>query len=186
MWKALGVKTDFEEVRAAFRRYMVDELKNNPSSLILGADIAVQFMASYCPNLAVFSGHPHQFLDGEIQRYGLEDHISHVKGGVSNKTDVIEDLLEELGINGTPREQILFVGDMEQDIEAGKAAGIHTCAIAETGYHNRERLLRLSPNFMIGSLKDIYSILAENLEDFMRAPPNLMINGTFDLTSFQY
>ena len=104
-------------------------------------------------------------------------------GGVSNKTEVIEDLLASLDLNGTPRDRILFIGDMEQDVEAGKAAGIHTCAVTDTGYHDRSRLLKSEPDYMISALKNIYAILASNLDEFIRQHPNLMIGDTLDLTS---
>jgi len=61
--------------------------------------------------------------------------------GIVDKTSTIHHILDE---NHLDRDETMFVGDMEHDIEAGQAGGIHTCAVL-TGYNALEKLRAMGP-----------------------------------------
>ena len=65
--------------------------------------------------------------------------------------------VEKLGVN--PHEA-MFIGDMEEDIIAGKRADSVTVAIVrDESYHPRWRLERLNPDFVISDLRELLSIV---------------------------
>ena len=57
-------------------------------------------------------------------------------------------LLKSLEAFGVSAGDCLFVGDSAADMEAGRRAGIATCAVT-WGYGEREELGRWTPNFWI-------------------------------------
>jgi phosphoglycolate phosphatase len=69
----------------------------------------------------------------------LFDHIFGADSGYGPKpgTGMIDTFVEQLGLRP---EQVLMVGDSIHDMEAGRAAGVKTCAV-ETGPATREELL---------------------------------------------
>ncbi len=69
--------------------------------------------------------------------------------------------VEKLGVN--PQEA-MFIGDMEEDIIAGKRANAVTAAIVrDEGYHPRWRLERQNPDFIISDLRELLTIVAKQL-----------------------
>jgi len=60
----------------------------------------------------------------------------------------------------TPR--FASVGDTLQDIEAGRAAGATTIAVAHKGgYHTKLALLTGKPDYLIGSLQDLPQLFSD-------------------------
>ena len=93
-------------------------------------------------------------------RFGIGEYIAKPYIGIEDKTQKIHHILSE---NVLVPDQTLFVGDMEHDIEAGKAGGVHTCAVL-TGYNHVDRLRAMSPD-----------LICEDLGELQRA-----IGGQFD------
>ena len=84
-----------------------------------------------------------------LERFALIQHFDHVQGtdGFPAKPapDVLLKSLETFGVG--PRD-CLFVGDSAADMEAGRRAGIPTCAVT-WGYGEPEELARWQPDFWI-------------------------------------
>ena len=60
---------------------------------------------------------------------------------------------------GTKSQESMYVGDMEEDIIAAKAAQALAAAIVrEASYHPQWRLERQSPDFFITDLRELLSI----------------------------
>ena len=93
----------------------------------------------------------------QMQRFGLDRYITKPYIGVEDKTEKIHHILDE---NRLDPGQTLFVGDMEHDIEAGKAGGVHTCAML-TGYNHADRLQALQPDLVCQHLGELQAILLE-------------------------
>ena len=93
----------------------------------------------------------------QTQRFGIAPYITKPYIGIVDKTETIHHILDE---NHLDRDQTMFVGDMEHDIEAGKAGGIHTCAVL-TGYNHVEKLRAMSPDFVCRDLGELQQILSE-------------------------
>ena len=87
-----------------------------------------------------------------LEQFGLLPYFDHVQGtdGFPYKPapDVI---LTALAALGARPEDCLMVGDSAADMEAGKRAGVKTCAV-RYGYGKPEDLARFAPDFWIDDL----------------------------------
>ena len=90
-----------------------------------------------------------------LDQFGLLPHFEHVQGtdGFPCKPapDVIFTALNAL--EAKP-EDCLFVGDSAADMEAGKRAGVQTCAV-RYGYGKEEDLAKWSPTYWIDDLREL-------------------------------
>ena len=90
-----------------------------------------------------------------LEQFGLLKHFEHVQGtdGFPWKPapDVIFAALNALGAK---TEDCLFVGDSAADMEAGRRAGVQTCAV-RYGYGKEEDLARWSPDFWVADLREL-------------------------------
>lgn len=88
-----------------------------------------------------------------LELFGLLPFFEHVQGTdgfpAKPEPDVIFTALDAL--KATPGE-CLFVGDSAADMEAGRRAGVKTCAVTY-GYGKREDLARWSPDYWINDLR---------------------------------
>ena len=90
-----------------------------------------------------------------LEQFGLLRYFEHVQGtdGFPCKPapDVIFTALKALGAQP---EDCLFVGDSAADMEAGRRAGVKTCAV-RYGYGKQEDLARWSPDYWIADLREL-------------------------------
>ncbi|MEJ7609048.1 MAG: HAD-IA family hydrolase [Bryobacteraceae bacterium] len=90
-----------------------------------------------------------------LERFGLLPFFDHVQGtdGFPSKPepDVVLRSLEAL--DASP-EDCLFVGDSAPDMEAGRRAGVTTCAV-RYGYGNQERMAQWRPDYWIDDLRQL-------------------------------
>ena len=90
-----------------------------------------------------------------LEQFGLIQYFDHVQGtdGFPYKPapDVIRTALAALGARP---EDCLMVGDSPADMEAGKRAGVKTCAV-RYGYGKLEELARFAPDFWIDDLREL-------------------------------
>jgi phosphoglycolate phosphatase len=84
-----------------------------------------------------------------LEQFGLLSHFDHVQGTdgfpAKPEPDVI---LESLRVFGAPPDQCLFIGDSPADMEAGRRAGVRTCAV-RWGYGDLEEMARWTPDYWI-------------------------------------
>ena len=94
-----------------------------------------------------------------LEKFGLLSHFDHVQGTdgfpAKPKPDVILKALEGLGARP---EECLFVGDSAPDMEAGRAAGVHVCAV-QYGYGKPEDLARYEPELVLHRFDDLLNLL---------------------------
>lgn len=93
----------------------------------------------------------------QMVRFGIGEFITKPYIGIEDKTSKIHHILDE---NRLDREKTMFVGDMEHDIEAGKAGGIHTCAVL-TGYNHLDKLRAMKPDVICNHLGELQEFLTE-------------------------
>lgn len=98
-----------------------------------------------------------------LELFGLRSYFDHVQGtdGFPAKPhpDVIFTALEALGAKP---EECLMVGDSAADMEAGKRAGVKTCAVTY-GYGAREDLEKWKPDYWISDLRELATPWREDL-----------------------
>jgi phosphoglycolate phosphatase len=68
----------------------------------------------------------------------------------------IRKLMDECSLS---RQETIFVGDMQHDIEAGQSAGVFTAAVLG-GYNSEEMLLESSPDLVIDNLNRLSDYLS--------------------------
>jgi 2-phosphoglycolate phosphatase len=90
-----------------------------------------------------------------LEQFGLIRYFDHVQGtdGFPAKPapDVIFTALKAMSASAG---DCLFVGDSPSDMEAGRRAGVKTCAVTY-GYGKREALAQFEPDFWIDDLRNL-------------------------------
>jgi len=159
--KSMGVPDEIiprleAEYRRAYRKYdytirIFPEVKS-----------VLQKLQANRIKLAIASNIPSDFLREHLQRFEIDGFFEAVTGqdDCREQKPSPEPILATLRrINSNPNFSA-YVGDMEEDIIAGKRAGAITVAICrERGYHPCWRLRRQKPNFIISSLWDVLSLV---------------------------
>lgn len=92
----------------------------------------------------------------QTARFGIGPFITKPYIGIEDKTSKIHHILDE---NHLDRDETMFVGDMEHDVEAGRAGGIHTCAVL-TGYNALDKLRAMKPDLICNHLGELQQLLA--------------------------
>ena len=90
-----------------------------------------------------------QTTRGVLEQFGLIQHFDHVQGtdGFPAKPEPDVILASLRVLDADPRE-CLLVGDSAADMEAGRRAGVWTCAV-RWGYGNHEEMARWDPDYWI-------------------------------------
>lgn len=97
-----------------------------------------------------------QTYHSQMRRFGMDHYITRAYLGIEDKTEKIHQILEE---NELDRRETVFVGDMEHDIEAGRAGGVLTCGVL-TGYNHGDTLRALRPDLVCAHLGELQERLA--------------------------
>ena len=110
--------------------------------------------------LTVASSRSYGSLKEFLSEMGIEPFISYVLGAnsVAHAKPHPEPVLKTMADMGFPAEETLVVGDMPVDIQMGKGAGAHTCAVTY-GNASREDLAAAGADIIIddfSQLTDIY------------------------------
>ena len=113
-------------------------------------------------NLAIASNIPSDFLREHLQRFRIDKFFQVVTGqdDCREQKPSPEPILVTLQKLKAEPNVSAYIGDMEEDIIAGKRAGVITVAICrESGYHPLWKLRRQRPNFVISNLLDLMLIV---------------------------
>lgn len=90
-----------------------------------------------------------------LEMFGLLPHFDHVQGTDGFPAKPAPDVIfKNLEVFGVKPEDCLFVGDSSADMEAGKRAGVRTCAV-RYGYGDHAGMARFAPDFWIDDLREL-------------------------------
>jgi phosphoglycolate phosphatase len=90
-----------------------------------------------------------------LEMFGLLPHFDHVQGTDGFPAKPAPDvILASLDVFGVQAEDCLFIGDSATDMEAGRRAGVKTCAVL-WGYGRREEMARWAPDYWIERPEDL-------------------------------
>ncbi len=84
-----------------------------------------------------------------LEQFGLRTHFDHVQGtdGFPSKPEP-DVILRAVAALGARPEECLMVGDSGPDMEAGRRAGVKTCAV-RWGYGNQTEMAQFHPDYWI-------------------------------------
>jgi HAD superfamily hydrolase (TIGR01509 family) len=90
-----------------------------------------------------------------LEQFGLIQYFEHVQGTDGFPCKPAPDVvLTALAVLGARPEECLFVGDSPADMEAGRRAGVKTCAV-RYGYGKAEELARWTPDYWVDDLREL-------------------------------
>jgi len=90
-----------------------------------------------------------------LEQFGLIRYFDHVQGTDGFPCKPAPDVvLTALAALGARPEDCLFVGDSPADMEAGRRAGVRTCAV-RYGYGKPDELARWAPDYWVGDLREL-------------------------------
>jgi len=151
-FKKYNIGINKEEADRVFR----EAFNPTESKPFAQAKELLDFLHKKGTKMTILSSHPEKFLKNEVKDYGFQKYFMDVVGGVHNKTEVINEIMKK---NKFDPKETAYVGDMTHDIEAGKKAKIKIIAIC-WGYQTKEKLSKEKPDFLIGNLTELKSIVS--------------------------
>ena len=90
-----------------------------------------------------------------LEQFGLIGYFDHVQGTDGFPCKPAPDVvLKSLGELGMAPEDCLMVGDAPADMEAGRRAGVKTCAV-RYGYGNPAELAKHEPDYWVNDLREL-------------------------------
>jgi phosphoglycolate phosphatase len=106
--------------------------------------------------LAVVSSNGSKTIRKMLVRFGFDPYFREIFGFdfLFSKKEKIDHALEKYGIL---REKAFYIGDTAGDILEARAAGIRSVAVT-WGWHDRERLLAVHPDFLIDTPEGLLTI----------------------------
>lgn len=147
--RALGrvAEAEAEIVRQHFRQYYFEHIADFSRPYAGTVEILEHFAAK---KKAVLTNKPQEFSDKLLERLGICKYFEMVVGGQADlplkpEPEGLVKILQHLAIQPS---RAAIIGDSENDILAGKAAGAFTGA-ATYGFRPLENLLPLHPDFLI-------------------------------------
>lgn len=101
-------------------------------------------------SMSIVSNKPEAITKIIVEKLGVSKYFTRVIGpeSVTRMKPDPEGLLLCLDAMGAKPEEAVMVGDSYTDIQAGKAAGMHTCAVLY-GYGNKEKLNAQNADFSV-------------------------------------
>jgi phosphoglycolate phosphatase len=140
-------ETDLETVRHHFGQFYFEHIADFSQPYPGVIEVLDHFAGK---KKAVLTNKPQEFADALLQRLGICMYFETIIGGQPNlklKPDP-EAILKILNHSAVSPARTLIIGDSENDILAGKASGVVTCAVTY-GFRSAEKLSALNPDFMI-------------------------------------
>jgi phosphoglycolate phosphatase len=147
-----------EDCAEALKWYK-DYYKNHPcdkTSLYDGFENVVAQLAERGISMSIVSNKPEAITLLVVEQLGIAKYFTKIIGpeSVSKMKPDPEGLLLCLDAMGASAENSIMVGDSFTDIQAGKAAGMHTCAILY-GYGDKDKLKAENADYSASATNEI-------------------------------
>jgi phosphoglycolate phosphatase len=109
-------------------------------------------------SLAVISSNGYRTIRTMLARFGFDPYFPEVFGSDFrfSKKEKIDHALDKYEI---PREKAFYIGDTVGDIVEARAAGVRSVAVT-WGWHDRERLVAVRPDFVVDTPEGLLSIVS--------------------------
>lgn len=111
--------------------------------------------------VAVVSSSVEKAIESKLKTEGIKVDliVSGFESRISDKSDLLRVALEKLKVD--PKDAI-YVGDMKEDVEAGKAIGVKVIGFAK-GFHDKEALKAAGADSVISEGRSLIKIVAQYL-----------------------
>jgi phosphoglycolate phosphatase len=114
--------------------------------------------------LAVITNKNTEFCGPLLESLGIKHYFTRVIGGdagfpIKPAPDSIEKIM---ALCNVPKEFTVMVGDSVADVQAGKAAGVTTCAVTY-GYRSEEELRVAGPDYIVQSIAELKTLFVPYL-----------------------
>jgi len=97
-----------------------------------------------------------------LEMFGLLPYFDHVQGTDGFPAKPEPDVIHaSLRVFGVAPEECLFVGDSPADMEAGRRAGVSTCAVL-WGYGKREQMAKWQPDYWLSEPAELLALAANS------------------------
>ncbi len=145
---------DIDRAVSLFRKHYAEHLMDHTRFYPNGREVLKRFASR---TQAICSNKPEDFVRKILVHLNSDHFFQAVIGGDTFPTrkpdpEGIQHLLRRFDV---APEQVLMVGDSALDIETGKKAGVHTCAVTY-GLGDRAALLDLKPDLVIDDLGELF------------------------------
>ncbi len=152
MFFDLGIEESEIEPMIAHYRRIYPERKHALTSVFPGVPEMLRSLAGRKTTATIKSTENTRIVLGQ---FGLLPHFDHVQGTdgfpAKPEPDVI---FHSLRVLGAQPAECLFIGDSAADMEAGRRAGVQTCAV-RYGYGDPEEMARWSPDYWIDDPREL-------------------------------
>jgi len=152
--KKLWVK--IEEASHLFREYYNEHALDN-TSLYPGVKEILHYFRN--KKMAVVSNKPEGFSKSILKGLRVDSYFTLILGGdtIKIRKPHPEPILQVIRRLKKETELTALIGDSPIDIEAGRQAGVLTCAVTY-GFRSRELLLKSKPDFIIDDIRGLKKI----------------------------
>ena len=89
---------------------------------------------------------------------GMDDCFEKLYLGIWDKREKIHEIISD---NNLLKDETLYIGDMQHDVETAHHGGIHSCALL-TGYNTLDQLRKSKPTLITSNLDDLKTLLQGN------------------------
>jgi len=141
-----------EEIQILYLQHFPTEVH---VPLIEYAQQMLEYAALTGRRLALLSSAPSEHFHHQATATGVRDFFERAHCGVVDKRIGLQHLLEELDM---APEETAFVGDMRHDLDAARAAGTISIAVA-TGYESVATLMQSEPDVLLQNLCHLPTLL---------------------------
>lgn len=146
-----------QEAITIFKKYYRNHCIEN-TRLYPGVEEVLRFFKE--KKIALISNKPDEMVHQTLKHFSIQNYFSVVLGPESTKEKKPhpEPVLKVLDHLKVAPNETLIVGDGSTDMQAGKAAGILTCAVTY-GYRNRKELETFKPDFFLDRIEDLKNFI---------------------------
>ncbi len=166
-WTALGMKRSFFEKHANqieiifhdFYEPIADKCRTRT-----GSKVTLSWLSKNSVQSIIYSNHIKSKIMGQLVRLKLNSFITTILAREQRDNSLLhsrgkeQKLCDYVKKNKLKPQEVVSIGDTEEEIEIGKANGFYTVGITG-GYNTAARLKKHRPDFLIHNMKELIPII---------------------------